>query len=210
MQYNTSKKNLIIPEYGRHVHEMIDYAKKIEDRDERNLFAESIIEVMGNLSPHLRDIPDFKHKLWDQLFIMSDFDLDVDSPYQIPTEESFHSKPKKVKYPKVNHKYRYYGTNLQRLIDYTITVEDPEMQTGLIRTIGNQMKKNYLQYNKDTVEDHVIWNHMQDMSNNQLSYDKDKEEFTLATNDALKAINAGGKSNTNALRPKKRSNKRRK
>ncbi|MDO5509301.1 MAG: DUF4290 domain-containing protein [Weeksellaceae bacterium] len=210
MQYNTSKKSLKIPEYGRHVHEMIEYARNIEDRDQRNLFAEAIIEVMGNLSPHLRDIPDFKHKLWDQLFIMAEFDLDVDSPYEIPTAETFESRPHKVQYPEVNHKYRYYGNNVKRLIDYTTQLEDGEMKTGLMRVIGNQMKKNYLQYNKETVEDHVIWNHLKDMSNNKLQYNSEEAEFTLANTDTLKAVNASGKSNVTTLRTNKRGNKRRK
>ena len=92
LEYNTERTKLIIPEYGRHLHKMIDQALTCDNKDERNKMAKAIIGVMGNLNPHLRDVPDFQHKLWDQLFIMSDFELDVDTPYPLPSKEVFFSK----------------------------------------------------------------------------------------------------------------------
>ncbi len=115
LEYNTARKKLIIPEYGRHVHQMVDQAIAIENREERNKMAKAIIGVMGNLNPHLRDVPDFKHKLWAQLFIMSDFKLDVDSPFDKPLEEDYkNSKPSKLNYPQSYPKYRFYGNNIKK------------------------------------------------------------------------------------------------
>lgn len=132
MQYNTERKKLIIPEYGRHIQRMVDYCKNITDREERNEFAQMIIAVMGNLNPHLRDIPDFQHKLWDQLFIMAEFDLDVDSPFPIPTELEMNSKPRKIPYPGFSGKYRYYGRNLRKMIEVASEWEDDDkkIRTG--------------------------------------------------------------------------------
>ena len=113
MIYNTQRPKLIIPEYGRNVQNMVDHAVSVEDREERNKVAHSIIDVMGNLNPHLRDVPDFKHKLWDHLFIMSDFKLDVDSPYPKPTPESFQEKPRRVTYPENGIRYRHYGRTIE-------------------------------------------------------------------------------------------------
>lgn len=166
MEYNTLRSNLIIPEYGRHIQQMVDHCLTIQDEQERNEFAEIIIEVMGELNPHLRDIPDFQHKLWDQLFIMSDFQLDVKSPYPIPTKkDTINSKPNKVDYPQSNFKYRYYGSNIRKMIDVAVTWEEGEKREGLFFAIANHMKKCYLKWNKDTVEDNVIFDHLYELSN---------------------------------------------
>ena len=120
MEYNTSLPKLIIPEYGRNVQKMVHSIIEIDDRDKRNHQAKAIIEVMGNLNPHLRDVPDFQHKLWDQLFIMSDFKLDVDSPFPLPSKEVFYQRPDKLNYPQNFPKYRFYGNNIKRMIDVAI------------------------------------------------------------------------------------------
>lgn len=169
LEYNTERKKLIIPEYGRHVHQMVDQAVSVKDKVERNNIAKAIIGVMGNLNPHLRDVPDFQHKLWAQLFIMSDFKLDVDSPFEKPSEDIYkNSKPNKLNYPQNHPKYRFYGNNIKKMIDIAIGWEDGDLKSKLILNIANHMKKCFLNWNKDSVEDKVIINHLLDMSNGNL------------------------------------------
>ncbi|MGF1557269.1 DUF4290 domain-containing protein [Paucihalobacter sp.] len=168
LEYNTEREHLIIPEYGRHMQKMINFAKSRETKEERNKVAKSIISVMGNLQPHLRDVPDFQHKLWDQLFIMADFDLDVDSPYPIPLREVLQQRPEPLKYPQNHPKYRFYGNNIKTMIDVAVTWEDGDLKDALVYTIANHMKKCFLNWNKDTVEDDVILAHLAELSNNQL------------------------------------------
>ena len=177
MEYNTSLSKLIIPEYGRNVQKMVHSIIDIEDREKRNHQAKSIIEVMGNLNPHLRDVPDFKHKLWDHLFIMSDFHLDVDSPYDRPSKESFEEKPEMLKYSDNNIKFRHYGKILPLIIKRTIDLDEGEYKDFLVFTIANHMKKCYLTWNKANVEDEVILKHLSQMSDDKLSM---KETFKLS------------------------------
>ena len=178
MEYNTSLSKLIIPEYGRNVQKMVHSIIDIEDREKRNHQAKSIIEVMGNLNPHLRDVPDFKHKLWDHLFIMSDFHLDVDSPYDRPSKESFEEKPEMLKYSDNNIKFRHYGKILPLIIKRTIDLDEGEYKDFLVFTIANHMKKSYLTWNKANVEDEVILRHLSQMSDDKLSM---KETFKLSS-----------------------------
>ncbi len=178
MEYNTLRKQLIIPEYGRHIQEMVNHCKTITDETERNGFAEIIIEVMGELNPHLRDVPDFQHKLWDQLFIMAEFDLDVKSPYPIPTKkDTVNSKPNKVDYPKSIYKYRYYGNNIRKMIDVAVTWQEGEKREGLYYAIANHMKKCYLLWNKDTVDDFVIFEHLYELSNGKIDLRKTEDQL---------------------------------
>ncbi|MDP2087784.1 MAG: DUF4290 domain-containing protein [Flavobacteriaceae bacterium] len=169
LEYNTEREHLIIPEYGRHIQKIINHCKTLESKEERNTMALAIIDVMGNLQPHLRDVPDFKHKLWDQLFIMSNFELDVDAPYEKLTKEVLLEKPERLAYPKSASKYRFYGNNIQIMIDVAIGWEDNEMKDLLILTIANHMKKCYLLWNKDTVDDKVILTHLNELSKGNLS-----------------------------------------
>ena len=178
MEYNTSLSKLIIPEYGRNVQKMVHSIITIEDREKRNHQAKSIIEVMGNLNPHLRDVPDFKHKLWDHLFIMSDFHLDVDSPFDRPSKESFDEKPEMLKYSDNNIKFRHYGKILPLIIKRTIDLDEGEYKDFLVFTIANHMKKSYLTWNKANVEDEVILKHLSQMSDDKLSM---KETFKLSS-----------------------------
>ena len=178
MEYNTSLSKLIIPEYGRNVQKMVHSIIDIEDREKRNHQAKSIIEVMGNLNPHLRDVPDFKHKLWDHLFIMSDFHLDVDSPYDRPSKESFEEKPEMLKYSDNNIKFRHYGKILPLIIKRTIDLDEGEYKDFLVFTIANHMKKSYLTWNKANVEDDVILKHLSQMSDDKLIM---KETFKLSS-----------------------------
>ena len=183
LQYNTQRSPLRIPEYGRHIQKMVDQALDQPDKEERNKMANAIIGVMGNLNPHLRDVPDFLHKLWDQLFIMSDFSLDVDSPYPIPEKEVLAARPDPLSYPQNFPKYRFYGNNIKRMIDAAVTFSDGDQKDALIYVIANHMKKCFLNWNKDTVEDAVIFNHLFEISNGQI--DLKKSEETLTNSDEL-------------------------
>ena len=178
LEYNTDRENLIIPEYGRHVQKMIDYAISKPTKEERNKLAQAIISVMGNLQPHLRDVPDFQHKLWDQLFIMSKFELDVDSPFGKPSSEVLSAKPAPLNYPQNYPKYRFYGNNIKTMIDVACTWEEGEMKSALVYTIANHMKKCFLSWNKDTVEDSVIIKHLLELSNGKLDLTNSKEVLT--------------------------------
>jgi|TARA_B110000305_G_C19433921_1_gene637753 hypothetical protein len=168
IEYNSERSNLIIPEYGRHIQKLVDHCVALEDAEERNKMAKSIVNVMGNLQPHLRDVPDFKHKLWDQLFIISDFKLEAESPYPKPSKEELSEKPESLPYPKSASKYRFYGNNIQTMIDVVLSWEEGEPREGLTYVIANHMKKCYLNWNKDTVDDRVIFNHLFDLTNGEI------------------------------------------
>ncbi len=185
IEYNSERPKLIIPEYGRHIQKMVDHAISIEDKEERNKVVKGIIAVMGNLNPHLRDVPDFQHKLWDQLFIISDFKLDVDSPYEKPSREELQEHPKSLAYPQNFPKYRFYGNNIKRMIDIAIGWEDGDMKEALVITIANHMKKCFLNWNKDTVEDDVIFKHLFELSDGKINL-KGSDEKLLDTMTILK------------------------
>lgn len=189
MEYNTARKALIIPEYGRHIQQMVDHCLMIEDEEKRNEFAEIIVEVLGELNPHLRDVPDFQHKLWDQLFIMSKFKLDVRSPYPIPTQEEVSRKPNRVPYPKGEYKYKYYGKNIRSMIKVALEWEG-DKQEGLIMVIANHMKKCYLLWNKDTVEDHTIFDHLFELSDGKIDL-RNSDEVLMSSD----KVYTGGNSN---------------
>ncbi|MCX7550311.1 DUF4290 domain-containing protein [Xanthomarina sp. F2636L] len=181
LEYNTEREHLIIPEYGRHMQKMITYAKTRETKEERNKVAHAIISVMGNMQPHLRDVPDFQHKLWDQLFIMADFEIDVDSPYPVPSKEELYARPEVLKYPQNFPKYRFYGNNIKTMIDVACTWEEGELKDALAYTIANHMKKCFLNWNKDTVEDDVIFGHLRELSGGQLDLKNADEDLTDAS-----------------------------
>ena len=185
IEYNSEREKLIIPEYGRHIQKMVDFAISRETREERNKVANSIIAVMGNLNPHLRDVPDFQHKLWDQLFIISDFKLEVDSPYPIPKKEELQERPESLNYPQNFPKYRFYGNNIKRMIDVANSWEEGDKKEALVFTIANHMKKCFLNWNKDTVEDDVIFNHLFELSEGKLNL-KDSGEKLLDSMTILK------------------------
>ncbi|MBP6039751.1 MAG: DUF4290 domain-containing protein [Flavobacterium sp.] len=185
LEYNSQRSHLIIPEYGRHLQKLIDQATAIADREERNKAARYIISVMGSLNPHLRDVPDFQHKLWDQLFIMSDFNLDVDSPYPIPSKDILTQKPDRLKYPQNFPKYRFYGNNIKYMIDVANSWEESDLKNALVLVIANHMKKCYLSWNKDTVTDEVIFEHLIELSDGKLNLSKSNEELSN-THDLMK------------------------
>ena len=206
MEYNTSLPKMIIPEYGRNIQKMIDFAMTVQDREERNKVARAIIDVMGQLNPHLRDVTDFKHKLWDHIFIISDFKLDVDSPYPIPTRDVIHLKPERLAYPQKNPKYRFYGNNIKYMIDVANSWEEGEMKDALVKVIANHMKKSYLSWNKDTVTDTVIFEHLYELSGGKLNLLQSTEEL-LTTTDLLRTNKKMSNKNMPASNPKIKINK---
>jgi hypothetical protein len=145
-----------LPEYGRNVQKMVDHIKSIEDRAERNRAARTIISVMGNLNPHLRDVGDFKHKLWDHLALIASFELDIDSPYPVPEKEKFDERPNEIPYSQGNIRFLHYGKIVELLIDEVIKKEDGEEKEYLTSLIVNQMKKSYITWNRSQVADEVI------------------------------------------------------
>ena len=185
LEYNAERPQLIIPEYGRHLQKLIDQAVAVQDRDERNKLARYIIQVMGSLNPHLRDVPDFQHKLWDQIFIMSDFRLDVDSPYPIPSREVLQLRPDPLAYPQKSPKYRFYGNNIKYMIDVANSWEEGELKAALIKVIANHMKKSYLSWNKDTVTDQVIFEHLYELSDGKINLMQSSEEL-VGANDLMR------------------------
>jgi len=205
LEYNAERPHLIIPEYGRHLQKLIDQATEIPDREERNKAAKYIIQVMGTLNPHLRDVPDFQHKLWDQIFIMSDFRLDVDSPYPIPTRDVINLKPERLPYPQRNPKYRFYGNNITNMIEVANSWEEGEMKSALVKVIANHMKKSYLSWNKDTVTDTVIFEHLYELSGGKLNLLQSTEEL-LNTNDLMRT----NKKMSNKNQPQQNNNKQNK
>ena len=210
LEYNTERPKLIIPEYGRHFQKMVDHAISIEDDAERNRVAQAIISVMGNIQPHLRDVPDFQHKLWDQLFIMSDFKLNVESPFPITSKETLQKRPEPLEYPQNFPKYRFYGNNIKRMIDVAVKWEKGDMRDGLEYAIANHMKKCYLNWNKDTVDDTVIFKHLYELSNGEIDLAKEGENLTesgqFLKNRVAKTPrnNSGKKTQRNQNRGKKR------
>jgi len=189
LEYNSERSKLIIPEYGRHLQKMVEHAVEIEDDQERNKVANSIIAVMGNMNPHLRDVADFQHKLWDQLFIISDFKLNVESPFPKPTPEMLAERPEMLEYPENNPKYRFYGNNIKRMIDAAKDYEEGEFKEALVLTIANHMKKSYLNWNRDAVDDEVIFNHLNELSNGKISLKNIDEDLSQASD----LIRGGGK-----------------
>ncbi|KDN54285.1 DUF4290 domain-containing protein [Flavobacterium seoulense] len=206
LEYNAERSHLIIPEYGRHLQKLIDQATEIKDDEVRNKAAKYIIQVMGSLNPHLRDVPDFQHKLWDQLFIMSDFKLNVNSPYPIPSREVLQLKPDVLKYPQNFPKYRYYGNNIKYMIDVANKWEEGEMKNALVKVIANHMKKSYLSWNKDTVKDDVIFEHLYELSDGKLNLLQSTEEL-INTTDLLRTNKRMSNKISPAGQPKIQNNK---
>jgi len=186
MEYNTTRGRLILPEYGRNVQNMIAHAMEIADRDERNRAAQAIIEVMGQLNPHLRDVDDFRHKLWTHLFVMSDFQLEVDSPYEIPKQEVLNEKPDLMEYPKSKIRYGHYGQYTQKILESAKDVTDPNEKEYLKNTMANFMKKQFLAHNNDAVENHVIADQLKEISKGELILENPDE--LVNTNTILRSM----------------------
>lgn len=206
ISYNSSRPDLVLPEYGRSIHNMVNYCVGIDDREERNRCARSIISIMGNLFPHLRDIEDYKHKLWDHLHLMSDFQLDVDSPYPKPSKETFQEKPRKVPYPSGKIKYGHYGKTIERIVDQVVEESNDEARKELAVSVANLMKKTYVVWNQNSVRDEVIASDLKKLSDGKLSIENPEEELKSTK----EVIHEMGVKRSNTPRPQTRSKKRRK
>lgn len=157
-----------MPEYGRIIQQLVERCKEVSDREERNEMAMAIIDFMGQRNPQLRDEENYKHKLWDHLFILANYDMDVDSPYPFPTREELAEKPKRMEYPKLQGDFKFYGKSILQLIEKAIELESGDEKEALIEVIANNMKKSYNVYNKEHVTDDVIFRHLKELSNNRL------------------------------------------
>lgn len=173
MEYSTLTGKLIMPEYGRNVQHMIEYALTIENRDERTKCVQSIINTMGNLFPYLRDVNDFKHKLWDHVAIMSDFKLDIDYPYDIVKKENLYSRPDTIPYKNSRIRSMHYGRNLEEMIEKIANYPESETKSELIKMIANQMKKCFLTWNKEVVDDKKIFDDLRELSHGKLDISED-------------------------------------
>ena len=209
MEYNTQRKRLPLPEYGRSVQNMVDHALTIEDREERQRCANTIINIMGGMFPHLRDVPDFKHKLWDHLAIMSDFKLDIDYPFEIVKKEDLVMKPEKIAYSNGAIRYRHYGRFLEELVKKAAQVEDEEERKALVKMLAVQMKKSLVNWNKDGMEDQKIVDDIREYSNGSI----DLKVEDLRLNESVRYNNNNGyqrKQNNNQRKPNNPNNQKRK
>ena len=165
MEYNTQRKKMELPEYGRSVQNMVDHALTIEDREERQRCANTIVSIMGGMFPHLRDVPDFRRKLWDHLAIMADFKLDIDYPFEVVKPEELAVKPEQVAYSSGPIRYRHYGHILEELVKKAVEVEDEEERKALVRLLAIQMKKSLVNWNKEGIDDQKIVEDLREFSN---------------------------------------------
>ncbi len=169
MDYNTQREKLLMPEYGRHVQEMINYVKNLPDKEKRNEQIQAVVAVMGTLNPQLRDINDFKHKLWDHVQIISDFEIDIDSPYPTPTKETLTTKPNPIPLQKAPIKAAHYGRNIQNMIEVIAAREDDQVKTNMIKTLASYMKQQYLIWNKDSVSEETIFKDIYNLSEGRIT-----------------------------------------
>ena len=168
MEYNTNRTHLNMPEYGRIIQQLVERCKTLPTKEERTEMSHGIVDLMGQRNPQLRDEENYKHKLWDHLYILANYELDVDAPYPFPTREELAQKPKKMEYPKLQGDYKFYGKSILQLIEKAIELEEGDEKEALIEVIANNMKKSYNVYNKEHVQDEVIFRHLKELSENRL------------------------------------------
>lgn len=203
-----------MPEYGRIIQQLVERCKELATKEERSEMAMAIIDFMGQRNPQLRDEENYKHKLWDHLYILSEYDLDVDSPYPFPTREQLAEKPKKMEYPKLQGDFKFYGKSILQLIEKAIELEPGDEKEALIEVIANNMKKSYNVYNKEHVTDDVIFRHLKELSENRLdltgieSLEKSKIYYT-GNNNNRNNNNSGRNNNSNNNNKNNQTNKRR-
>jgi uncharacterized membrane protein YgcG len=170
MEYNTSRSYMLMREYGRHIQKMVDYVQTIEDPKKRQQQAHVVIELMGFLNPHLKNVEDFRHKLWDHLFFMSDFKLKVESPYPIPEKATYKTKPDPLPYPKRYPKYSHLGKNLELVVNKALKEDNPEKKAGFAHAIAYYMKLAYSNWHKELVHDDAIRSEMNTITGGQLEF----------------------------------------
>lgn len=201
MEYNTLREHLIMPEYGRHIQNLVNHARTLDDKEKRQDVVDQIIEMMGFLNPGLKTVADFKHKLWDHIYTISDFKLDCDSPYPMPEREQIYAKPKPFSYPDHKIKYRHYGMNLEAMIKKAIEMEDEEKKAEFTKLIANFMKRTYANYNKDGVNDEIIKEDLVRISGGKLELDEDYtirvKNMGSSNNNKNRGRRKGGSNNRN-------------
>ncbi|MFM2146055.1 MAG: hypothetical protein RL732_891 [Bacteroidota bacterium] len=170
MEYNTTRNGLVMREYGRHIQRMIEYVLSIDDKETRQRNAYAVIELMGFLNPHLKNVEDFRHKLWDHLFLISDFKLDVESPYPIPTRETLKNKSKPLPYPKRYPRYSHLGKNMELVINKALKEENPEKKQGFANAIAYYMKLAYSNWHKENLHDDAIQSELSSITEGQLTF----------------------------------------
>ncbi len=207
MNYS-QRTDLILPEYGRNIQQMVKHAVAIEDRAERTRCAKTIIDIMGNMFPYLRDVEGFKYKLWDHLAIMSEFKLDIDYPFEVVKPTTLQQKPEKIPYNTQRIRYMHYGRLLQTLIEKTVAYPEGERRQELIDLMANHMKKSYLTWNKEVVDDRKIFDDLRELSHGEL--DMNPESMTLtASRDIMNRNRPANKNNNNKVRNKNNNNNNR-
>ena len=199
--YNSTRSKLLLTEYGRNVQNMVKYIIALPTKEERNRYAAVVIDLMGFLNPHLRDVADFKHKLWDHLHIISDYQLDVDSPYPKPSPEAIYMKPKPLRYPHQRIRYKHYGKTIELMIEKAKSIEEPERRKHMIQAIANFMKMAYVQWNKDSVADEMILSDLVALSGGELKIEENinlnRVEYRPVTHTQNNNNNRGGRTNNN-------------
>jgi hypothetical protein len=204
-------------EYGRHIQKMVEYLLSIEDKEERQRNAYAVIELMGFLNPHLKNVEDFRHKLWDHLFLISDFKLDVESPYPIPTRETLKAKPERLRYPKRYPRFNHLGKNIEVVIDKALKEENPEKKQGFANAIAYYMKLTYSNWHKELVHDDNIQTELSSMTGGELEFNNrpfvkhrvdtrdDRDDYgkrsggsNFRKNYGARSNNGGGRDNRNA------------
>lgn len=171
MEYNTTRSKMLMPEYGRNVQRMVEYLMTIEDPAKRLKNAEAIVELMGTLNPHLKTIEDYKHKLWDHLYQMTDYKLDVAAPYPAPSREQMEKRPDPLPYPQTVVRNRHFGKNLNALIKKALVEPDAEKKQSLTQLIGYYMKLAYVNWHKEPVHDDMVKNELAELTNGELKYE---------------------------------------
>jgi hypothetical protein len=206
-------------EYGRHIQKMVEYLLKIEDKETRQRNANTVIELMGFLNPHLKNVEDFRHKLWDHLFLISDFTLDVESPYPIPTRETLKAKPEKLRYPKKYPKFNHLGKNIELVIDKALNEENPEKKQGFANSIAYYMKLTYSNWHKELVHDDNIQTELNSITNGELEFNNrpfvkhrsdnrsEREDYPSGSGRNQYRQNFGGRDNNRGARDNRGGNR---
>lgn len=205
MEYNTQREKMIIPEYGRHIQKMVEYCLTIEDREKRNEYAKTIIVAMGQVNPSNNQTANYQQKLWDHLFIISDYKLDVDSPYEKPTREQKDEKPSTLKYKNSKITYKTYGALLESLVKNVAQMPEGKQKQGLVNDLAQQMKKLYLQYNINTCDEQVLRNNLERLSNGRIILPAD---FQFKSNKELLGLNKKTNNSNNNKQAKRKNNKK--
>ncbi len=200
MDYNTKRDKLIMPEYGRHIQRMVEKIKKIEDKEKRSQQAKALVSIMGILKPTMKEVQDYRHKFWDHLQVISDFDLDIDSPFTLPTVETFHTKPDKIAVEKTHLKAAHYGRNIQNMIEVIASKEEGEKKDSMIKALAVYMRQQYLIWNKDAVSQETIFNDIAKLSGGKLIVPEHIQLEAISDNETfsrpgIMKLNSGGRMN---------------